>query len=72
MLSLGQSPLYVKEQLGHASIKITVDLYGQWIRSWNKDAVDALDEKQSIEFRQVPSGFRASKNGLRLIKVEDE
>jgi len=32
--------LYVKEQLGHASI--TVDTYGKWLRPVNKAAVDRL------------------------------
>lgn len=34
--------LYVKEQLGHASIQITVDTYGKWLRPVNKAAVDRL------------------------------
>jgi integrase len=28
LLSNGESPVYVKEQLGHSSIQITVDIYG--------------------------------------------
>lgn len=28
LLSNGESPVYVKEQLGHSSIKMTVDIYG--------------------------------------------
>jgi hypothetical protein len=27
----GESPGYVKDQLGHSSIKMTVDIYGHWI-----------------------------------------
>jgi integrase len=33
----------VKEQLGHASINITVDTYGHLIPGANKAAVDRLD-----------------------------
>ena len=33
LLSQGASPVFVKEQLGHSSIQITVDIYGHWIRS---------------------------------------
>lgn len=43
MLSNGQSPQYVKEQMGHSSISITVDIYGHMIPTGNRDAVNALD-----------------------------
>ncbi len=66
MLSMGKSDVYVKEQMGHASINITVDLYGQWIRNWSNHEVDDLDRKQTAGFRKVPSGFRTEKNGLTL------
>ncbi len=44
LLSNGQSPVYVKEQMGHSSITITVDIYGHFIPSSNRDAVNKLDE----------------------------
>jgi integrase len=34
----------VKEQLGHASIQITVDTYGHLIPGANRAAVDRLDD----------------------------
>ena len=43
MLSNGQSPQYVREQMGHSSIAITVDVYGHMIPTGNRDAVNALD-----------------------------
>jgi integrase len=43
LLTMGQSPVYVKEQLGHSSIKMTVDVYGHLIPSSNRDAVNRLD-----------------------------
>jgi integrase len=43
LLQNGESPAYVKEQMGHASIKITVDTYGHLIPGSNKAAVDRLD-----------------------------
>ncbi len=43
LLSDGQSPVYVKEQLGHSSIQITVDIYGHLIPSSNREAVNRLD-----------------------------
>ena len=35
-LEPGVSPVYVKEQMGHHSISVTVDIYGHWIRSGNR------------------------------------
>lgn len=43
LLSNGQSPQYVKEQMGHHSIQVTVDIYGHMIPSSNRDAVNMLD-----------------------------
>jgi integrase len=43
LLQNGESPVYVKEQMGHCSIQVTVDVYGQLIPGGNKQAVDRLD-----------------------------
>jgi integrase len=43
LLQQGESPVYVKDQLGHASIKITVDTYGHLLPGANRQAVDRLD-----------------------------
>jgi len=39
-----ESLAYVKEQLGHHSIKITVDIYGHLVPGGNRQAVDRLDD----------------------------
>ncbi len=44
LLQQGESPVYVMEQLGHASIRLTVDTYGKWLPKGNKAAVDRLDD----------------------------
>src|SRR2546427_15306 len=54
LLQQGESPVYVQRQLGHASIKLTVDLYGRWLPVGNKAAVDRLDG---------PSGSKVVANG---------
>jgi integrase len=46
LLSYGQSPVYVKEQLGHSSIQMTVDIYGHLIPGSNRGAVNQLDSAQ--------------------------
>jgi integrase len=43
LLSMGESPVYVKEQLGHSSIQITVDIYGKWIQTKKEAGVNRLD-----------------------------
>ncbi len=44
LLQQGESIVYVKEQLGHASIQITVDTYGHLMPGANRAAVDRLDD----------------------------
>jgi hypothetical protein len=61
----GQSPVFVKEQQGHSSIRITVDLYGHAIRSSDKSAVDQLDDPDaSLRKSDASNDIR----GLKLIK----
>lgn len=45
LLQAGESIHYVKEQLGHASIKITVDLYGSWLPAGNPACIDRLEAR---------------------------
>jgi integrase len=44
LLQQGESPAYVQRQLGHASIQLTVDLYGKWLLMGNQAAVNRLDD----------------------------
>ncbi len=43
LLQNAESPVYVKDQMGHHSIKVTVDIYGHLIPGANRAAVDRLD-----------------------------
>ena len=43
LLQAGESMVYVRDQLGHSSIKVTVDIYGHLVPGGNKAAVDRLD-----------------------------
>jgi integrase len=49
---------YVQQQLGHSSIKLTVDCYGKWIRIQDPEAADRLDALVSAE--QLGSGLAAN------------
>ncbi|MCB2190417.1 MAG: site-specific integrase [Deltaproteobacteria bacterium] len=55
LLTLGQPVTYVKEQLGHSSIKITVDIYGHLIPGSNRDAVNQLDTLAPATHLSAPS-----------------
>ena len=59
LLQQGESPVYVQRQLGHASIKLTVDTYGKWLPMGNKAAVDRLDD--------VAAGANGSKVVAKLV-----
>ena len=45
LLSQGEPLNYVKEQLGHASIQTTVDVYGHIVPGSNRNAVNRLDDE---------------------------
>jgi integrase len=47
LLQNGESPAYVKEQMGHSSIQVTVDIYGHLVPGGNRQAVDRLDDAAS-------------------------
>jgi integrase len=49
LLMNGESPAYVKDQLGHSSIKMTVDIYGHWIPGANRQAVNKLPSLSTIQ-----------------------
>ena len=45
LLQQGESLHYVKEQMGHASIQTTVDIYGHIVPGTNRNAVNRLDDQ---------------------------
>lgn len=46
LIQQGESLAYVKEQMGHNSIQVTVDVYGHLVPGGNRAAVDRLDDAQ--------------------------
>jgi integrase len=49
LIKQGESLVYVKDQMGHSSIKVTVDTYGHLVPGGNRQAVDRLDERVAIK-----------------------
>ena len=47
LIQQGESLAYVKDQLGHHSIQITVDTYGHLVPGGNRQAVDRLDDVEA-------------------------
>src|SRR5215475_7519711 len=48
LLQNGEGLAYVKEQMGHSSIQVTVDIYGHLVPGGNRQAVDKLDDARAI------------------------
>ena len=53
LLQQGESLHYVKEQMGHASIQTTVDIYGHIVPGSNRKAVNKLDDDSAGSLRLV-------------------
>ena len=65
------SPVYVKEQLGHSSIEITVDIYGHWIQG---EGCDGLEEalqipEQNRDQNRIFSHMKKEK-GCNLLRLQ--
>jgi integrase len=51
LLQQGESLAYIRDQLGHHSIQVTVDIYGHLVPGGNHAAVDRLDDTSSCNAR---------------------
>ncbi len=64
LIQAGESLAYIRDQLGHHSIKVTVDIYGHLAPEGNKAAVDRLDDYAPIRTPSAPKTTR--KKGLTV------
>jgi Phage integrase family len=55
----GASLAYVKDQMGHGSIQVTVDTYGHLIPGANINWVDGLDRKTTPPQNATPAQLEA-------------
>jgi integrase len=53
LLQQGETLVYVRDQLGHHSIQITVDIYGHLVPGANRQAVDRLDDEVLSIIEQI-------------------
>jgi len=56
LIQNGESLAYVKDQLGHSSIKLTVDVYGHLVPGANREAVNRLPTLNIQNARKVSVG----------------
>jgi len=74
LISNGESLVYVRDQMGHHSIQITVDTYGHLIPGSNRKAVNALDDPSwrdnSVKFapQAHPEGSQEIQNPHNCLK----
>ncbi len=54
LIQQGESLVYVKDQLGHHSIQITVDTYAHLVPGGNRQAVDQLDDAEGVKTEDQP------------------
>lgn len=70
MIARGESPLYIRDHLGHASIKITYDAYGHLMQRSGSSGATRLDDD---DWQSLPPNARLNRNPgatnpLRLVK----
>lgn len=58
LIQQGESLAYVSRQLGHSSIKITVDTYAHWLPNTDRSAVDRLDAVPAAASNSNPGATR--------------
>jgi len=71
LLMAHQSPAYVQKQLGHSSIKTTVDIYGYWISGEGRGGLEEalggkVERKKDAKCIFLHIGNKKSCNLLRL------
>jgi hypothetical protein len=65
----GASLAYVKEQMGHSSIQITVDTYGHLIPGADINWIDSLDRKTSQQQNATPAQPEAEDTTPEALEV---
>jgi integrase len=48
LIQQGESLAYVRDQMGHSSIQVTVDVYGHLVQGGNREAVAKLDDQRPL------------------------
>jgi integrase len=70
LIQNGASIVYVKEQMGHSSIQVTVDIYGHLIPGANVSFVDTLDVKPKQDKETSPQQSATPAQPVETSEVE--
>jgi len=62
LIQNGESLAYIRDQLGHHSIKLTVDIYGHLVPGTNRQAVDRLDDATGRNLYATNSSGRGERD----------
>jgi integrase len=65
LIQQGESLAYVKDQMGHHSIRVTVDVYGHLVPGGDKTAVDKLDDLTTEKLEENPEPSRDNPQPIR-------
>jgi integrase len=68
LIQSGASIVYVKEQMGHSSIQVTVDIYGHLIPGANVSFVDRLDEALEQREKQLRNKMQPRRNCPKRVR----
>ena len=69
LIQAGASLAYVRDQLGHSSIQVTVDLYGHLVPSANIGWVDGLDSAEPVEQSATPAQQETDEENGESVEV---
>jgi len=73
LIQNGESLAYVRDQLGHSSIRMTVDTYGHLVPGANRQAVDRLDDATGRNlYATSPSAAGVEAQGPRSVSPRRE
>ncbi len=64
----GESLAYVRDQMGHATIQTTVDLYGHLVPGSNRQAVDKLDDLEAAQPGRNQSATKTQPEAPKNVK----
>jgi hypothetical protein len=62
MVAAGAHPKYLQAQMGHSSIRVTLDLYGHLFPDANRGVLDALDALTAPSTPHRKTGARNTPN----------
>ena len=77
MIASGEHPKYIQSQMGHSSIKVTMDVYGHLMQTTNRQAADklallALGEKRlsdSVSSKVVATNEALNEENSQVIEM---